>query len=151
MIRNLKTDITLQLRKDVLQRRRRGDAALHGEAQAVCLSFAMIRILTEDHGLHLMIRRELQCVEDVIHIRIDMIMRIFISEELSQPLIIVFFEFISEQLIPVIADVYHSYSFFLIILHLIIHEKQRERRITYFLLFNPFCIYATMPKDKGLE
>lgn len=78
-------------------------------------------------------------------------MRIFISEELSQPLIIVFFEFISEQLIPVIADVYHSYSFFLIILHLIIHEKQRERRITYFLLFNPFCIYATMPKDKGLE
>ena len=130
MIRDLKADVPVQLRKDVLQGGRRRHAALHGEAQPVCLSLAMVRILSQDDGLHLVIRGVFQCVEDVIHVWIDTLMRIFIGEESPELLIIVFLEFICEQLIPFIADVYHV-VFLLslsVVFLFIIHENALEKR-----------------------
>ena len=165
MIRDLKADVPVQLRKDVLQGGRRRHAALHGEAQPVCLSLAMVRILSQDDGLHLVIRGVFQCVEDVIHVWIDTLMRIFIGEESPELLIIVFLEFICEQLIPFIADVYHV-VFLLslsVVFLFIIHENALEKtnrvdissaqKIAFldFPLFNQRGFYATIPFDKGLK
>ena len=45
-------EVGVQLLEDVLQRRRRGHPGPHGEAQAVGLAGAVVRVLAEDQHLH---------------------------------------------------------------------------------------------------
>ncbi len=43
----------------------------HGKTQAVCLPRLVVRILSQDHHLHLCERCQMQCVENILRRRID--------------------------------------------------------------------------------
>ena len=64
-------DIRLDLFEDVSERRRYGYAMMHGEAQAVRLSQAMIGILAEDDDFDLSERTAVECPEYIRRRRID--------------------------------------------------------------------------------
>ena len=58
------TEILLYLLKDVLQRWRKHDAILNGEAQTMSLTGFMVRILANDNHLHTVERTQVEGVED---------------------------------------------------------------------------------------
>ena len=58
------TKIGLNLLEDILQRGRELDTILHGETQSVRLSWLMIRILSDNHHLHLIKRTQVEGIEN---------------------------------------------------------------------------------------
>ena len=62
--RNGCSKVVLYLLEDVLQRRRKHHPVVHRETQAVGLSWFMIRILSDNHHLHLVERTEIEGIED---------------------------------------------------------------------------------------
>ena len=65
MGRWLDTQIPVDFLVNIDQRRRRFHAALHGKAQAMGLIGAVVRVLPEDHHLHLVEGRQVEGVEDI--------------------------------------------------------------------------------------
>ena len=102
MPRRLRTEIILQFPIDIQQRRRRLDADLHGEREPMCLSVAVIRILSEDDDLRICKTCVVQCVEDRKHIRIDALCAVLCDEELAQFPIVRLRHLICKEFLPVI-------------------------------------------------
>ena len=57
-------NIRTQLLEDILQRLRNRHAVLHRETQSVRLPFPMIRVLADNHDLHLVKRRGIERIEN---------------------------------------------------------------------------------------
>lgn len=77
-------EILLYLLEDIDQRRRKGNAVCHGEAQAFGLSRLMIGVLSDDHHLHLVERAEVEGVEDKTGRRIDDTVCVFAPDKIGQ-------------------------------------------------------------------
>ena len=75
--RNAAAEIIMQFRKNILQGRRRSNALLYRKAQTVRLVSSMIWILSQYNDLHILVCRIFQRVKNVIHIRKDLLCRIF--------------------------------------------------------------------------
>ncbi len=76
-------EITLQLLEDVLQARRRLNTRLNREAKSVRLAGTVIRVLSENDGLDLGIRRVPQSVKDVLCRRIDGLLGVFLFQPVA--------------------------------------------------------------------
>ena len=63
MFRPRYAEIAFQFLVDVHQRRRRADARLNAEAQAMGLPLAMVGVLPEDHDAHVIERGQIQRAE----------------------------------------------------------------------------------------
>ena len=108
MRRRVYIEVALQLFKYVDERRRRLDAFLHRKTETMSLSRLMIRILSQYHYLHVLVRRELEGVEDVVHIRIYHSGTVFRLEELPQLQIIIFIKFSLQDLVPAVSYIDHT-------------------------------------------
>jgi hypothetical protein len=71
VVRTRDADVALQFLEDVVQRRRHGNARLHGEAQPVRLSRTVVGILAEHHDLDVVERRGVERTEDARRRRKD--------------------------------------------------------------------------------
>ena len=74
-------EVLLYLLEDVLQRRRERHTVVHGEAESLCLSLLMVRILPNDDHLHLVEGTEVEGVEDEVARRIACGGAIFVAHK----------------------------------------------------------------------
>ncbi len=81
MGRRLDAEVGLQLLEDVPQRWRLRHARTDGEAEAVGLAGAVVRVLTEDDHLDLLERGEVQCGEHLVVGGVDGVLRPLVSHE----------------------------------------------------------------------
>ena len=107
IIRNPTAQIGLEFLEDIYQRWRRLNAGQDGERQPMCLSWAVIRILSKDHDFRIRIAGIMKGIKDRIHIRIDPAAAIFTDQELPQLLIIRLLDLISQIFAPVIVKDFH--------------------------------------------
>ena len=61
--RNRSTKVLLYLLEDILKRRGKCHTVAHRETEPMCLPWAMIGILTDDHHLHLVDGTEIESIE----------------------------------------------------------------------------------------
>ena len=94
-------DVVLQLGEDVLQRRRQRDAGPDGEAQAVGLVGAVVRVLPEDEYFHRRVGREVEGGEDLVGRRVDPLPGPLRGDELLELLEVGSVELRSEDRVPV--------------------------------------------------
>ena len=98
--RRHKSHIRDQLLEDVLQRLRNRHPVLHRETQAVRLPFPMVRVLPDDHHLHLVERRRVERVENLRSRREHHIMLLFFYQKGFQFREIRRLELVPEDLLP---------------------------------------------------
>lgn len=108
IVRDPAAEIVVQLLEDVLQARRCRHTGLHGERKAMCLSWAMIRILPEDDDLRIFIARVMQGIEDIIHPRIDALRAVLVDEELTQLAVVRLLQFAGQAVSPIIMENFHE-------------------------------------------
>ena len=102
-------EITLQLLEDVLQARRRLNTRLNRKAKSVRLSGTVIRVLPENDGLDLGIRRVPQSVKDVLCRRIDGLLGVFLFSASSECACNNPAQTLGKDLaIPIVAKMYHA-------------------------------------------
>ena len=87
-----RTKVGLNLLEDILQRGRKLDTVLNRETQSVCLSWLVIRILTDNHHLHLVERTQVKGIEYQFAWRIARIMLILCTNRIGEPNKVVFVE-----------------------------------------------------------
>lgn len=92
--------VTLNFLKDILQRRRKRYPVIHGKAQAMCLAWTMIRILTDDDDFHLVEGTKIKSIEYQPSRRITRRNAIFLSHKIRQADKIVFLKFTGKLLFP---------------------------------------------------
>ena len=92
--------IGLNLLEDVLQRRGKLDAVLHREAQSVGLTWLVVRVLSDNHHLHLVKRTQVKGIEYQLPWRIASILRILRTNRTGEPDKIVFVELTTQILFP---------------------------------------------------
>ena len=113
VVRDLAAKIRLELLEDIQQRRRRLNAWQNREGKSVRLAGAMIGILTEYDHLRIGIARIMKCIEDRVHVRIDMMGTVFLDQELPQLTIIRLLQLRIQEFRPVIMKNLHGKHFFL--------------------------------------
>src|SRR3989344_5206651 len=86
--------------KNVLKRWRQRHSLAHRKAKSVSLPRAVVRVLSENHDLHFIERRELKSSENVLRCRIDNSVLVLTFHELPQSLEIILPELIFERLFP---------------------------------------------------
>ena len=74
---NIASQIIMQLLINIDKRRRHLLSRLHRKAKPMRLMLVMIRVLSQNHDLHLAKRRKMKCVENIIRRRIYHMRRIF--------------------------------------------------------------------------
>ena len=105
----LKADVVLQLLENIDQRRRLGNPVLHREAEPMRLPRAVVGVLSENDGAHVVVIGIAQGVEDVVHMRIDAARGILLLQEYAEPLIVVARKLAGQQLVPAVADMDHYF------------------------------------------
>ena len=90
VIRHFAAEIALKLLEDIDERRRWFYARLDRKTQSVCLTRAVIRVLSQDNDLHLIVRRIMHRIENIIHIGIDRPCFVLFYQYRAQFLIILF-------------------------------------------------------------
>ena len=108
--RNFKPDIFVKLLEDILEGRGFRNARLNGESQPVGLSRFVIRVLSQDDHLYILIWCVPKSVEDIVHRRIYRPLRIFLLQELPQVQIVALAEFLPKYVVPIISNIYHFES-----------------------------------------
>jgi len=102
---NLQIQVALEFLEYVLQRRRRRNSRLNGEAQAMRLPGTVIRILPEYHDPHLLQWRRVQRVEDQRTRRIDDLpRRFFTAQKIAELPHVGLFEFIAQGAFPAVFE-----------------------------------------------
>src|SRR5690606_14260545 len=102
VVRDWTAQVVVQFLEDVLQRRRRRHARLDGKAQPVGLSGPMIRVLAQDAHLCLGVRRVMQGVENVVHVRVNRARPVLFNQEPPQLLVVGLLELVRQPLAPVV-------------------------------------------------
>lgn len=108
MVRGSYAEVALKLFKNILQRGRWRNAAFHGKAKPVCLTFAVVGVLPDDDRLDVFIRRIFQRIENIIHRGVNGVMRIFIFQKFAKLQVIIRVKFVSQQSVPAVSNVYHQ-------------------------------------------
>ena len=103
----LDAEVAFQLLEDVLEARRQLDARLHGKAEAVRLTGAVVGVLPENDRLDRGIGRQAECIKDVFHRRINRVFGVFLLEKVADALVVVLFELAGEDFVPVVAKMNH--------------------------------------------
>ena len=107
VVRHLAAEVRFQFLEDVEQGWRRLHAGQYGEREAMRLSRAMIRVLSEDDHLRVCIARIVKGVEDRVHVRIHVVRPVLLNQELPELAIIRFLELRIEELRPIIVKDFH--------------------------------------------
>ena len=110
VIRNRAAEVVMQLLIDVHEGWRDGHLRLHRKAEPMGLSRLVVRILSEDHHLHLFQRSEGKSIENILCRRIDRLRFIFLIDGMIQLFIVRLAEFRLQRLQPVI----RNHHFFLL-------------------------------------
>ena len=90
----------LYLFEDVLERRREGYAVVHAEAQSVCLSRAVLRVLAQDNHTNFIERCRVESVEDESAGRVASARRILLPHKLCQLLKVRFVKLFLQLSLP---------------------------------------------------
>jgi len=77
-------EITLQLTVNIQKRRRRGRRTLDRKAQPMRLLLAMVGILAKDNHTRAGIARQVQGIEDIVHIRMNPMLPVFLDQKSPQ-------------------------------------------------------------------
>ena len=99
--------IFLKFLENIYERRRFCNSFLYRKAKPVCLSRLVIRVLSQDHCLDLLVWCELQRIENIVHIGINRSAAVFMLEKLPQLQIIILVKFALQDVVPAVSDVYH--------------------------------------------
>ena len=94
VVGNTAAQIIMQLLIDIHQGRRNLHLRFYGKTQPVGLTIVVIGILPQNHHLYLSKRCKIKCIENIIGIRKNLIILIFIPDPVIQILIIRLFEFL---------------------------------------------------------
>ena len=84
MVGDREVEVGVEFLVDVHQRRRHTDAAPNREAQTVRLAWSVVRVLAENHHLHLGVRSAVERGEHVVGGRVDGMIAAFLGDELLQ-------------------------------------------------------------------
>ena len=101
MTRDGATQIVAEFLVHVAQRRWNRHSTTHRETQTVRLPSSVVRILTEDHDLHIVVRREMKRGEHVLGRRIHRPSASFVGHEGLEFEPIGLIELIPKQWVPV--------------------------------------------------
>ena len=107
--RNGRTDVGRYLLKDVLQRRGKGNTVVHRKTESVGLPLAVIGVLADDDHFEFLERALVEGAEDVAAARIDALCGVFVANEVDELREVGFFEFGSQQFLPV-GGYFHVHS-----------------------------------------
>ena len=99
-LRDGRTEVILYLLEDILQRRREHHPILHGETQSMCLSGLMIRVLSDNHHLHLVKRTQVEGIEDQFSRGVTSGLLILLPHGLCQLCEVGLVEFLAEIRLP---------------------------------------------------
>ena len=101
-------DVGVQFLEDIDERGRRLRSFAHGKAQSVRLSLVVIGVLSEQHDFHFIKRRQLETIENIVHIGIYDVVRVFLFQKIAYFFIIFAFEQRRERLVPTAAELDHA-------------------------------------------
>ncbi len=68
--RNGRTQVCLNLRKDIAKRWRKRYSVIHGEAKSMCLTRLMVGVLPDEHDFHAVQWAEIKSIKDELAWRI---------------------------------------------------------------------------------
>ncbi|MPN26719.1 hypothetical protein SDC9_174144 [bioreactor metagenome] len=114
MAGNRAAQVVVQLLINVLKRWRHSNLWLYRKRKAVSLAFAVVRVLADDADLGIRVGREMKCVKNVIHIRVDGLCFILVKQKAPQLLIVFLLKLFLEGVLPVIlkVDGHRSFPFY---------------------------------------
>ena len=93
--RNRSTKVLLYLLEDILKRRGKCHTVAHRETEPMCLPWAMIGVLTDDHHLHLVERTEVEGIENQSPRRITCGCLVFLTHKICEVDKILFSKFLT--------------------------------------------------------